>query len=442
MCFCIHEGHNWGGDFALYIAQAEALLNTSVDKLYALNKFSTDHAFRVQGPYLYPMGFPILLTGPYYAFGLNFPILKFFCGLFFLLAIPLYYQLFRPSFSHSFYPLCILAAFAVHYEFISFCDNVLSDLPFFFFSAATFLQMRRTSNFINQLVLGALLFFTYYIRDIGILFLPTLFVFQLQRLFLFKKKEPNVWYYLLPYLVFAILYTLNTCLFPKGNANHYSLLWQGISGELLLTNSMYYTSLLSSYFLIEQQYLLLLLLVPLLIGVFFSWKQDLHYLIFTLLTFLIYIVWPFQQGFRFIFPVMPLLLYFLVKGLQKLTALLKLRQRFLACLLIVCLSYLGYESIVRIVSFSKTNTNLAYNADTKDMYKYISENINKNELIGFAKPRVLRLFTGHNSILSDLDHFQNSGVSYLLIRTEDIPVGTTVPYKTVYETKKLILVHR
>src|SRR5436190_24345903 len=62
IAICIHDGHNWSGDDALYIEQARALIDGSIDKLYELNKYSTDHAFRIQGPYLYPMGFPIMLS--------------------------------------------------------------------------------------------------------------------------------------------------------------------------------------------------------------------------------------------------------------------------------------------------------------------------------------------------------------------------------------------
>jgi hypothetical protein len=103
---------------------------------------------------------------------------------------------------------------------------------------------------------------------------------------------------------------------------------------------------------------------------------------------------------------------------------------------------MSYQSLQRIIDFSKVDTNLAYNAETKLMYAYISNNIPEGEIIGFAKPRPLRLFTGRNSILSDLEHFDGSGLTYLLIRAEDVPSGAKIPYKKVYETKRLILVLR
>ncbi len=441
IALCIQEGHDWSGDYALYIEQAHALLNTSVNKLYALNKYSTDHAFRVQGPYLYPMGFPFLLTVPYYFFGMQFIALKVFCGIFFLLALPIFYRLFQPYFSHSFYSFCILIAIAFHYEYITFCNNVLSDLPFFFFSGVTFLQMRRENRISNQLLVGVLIFFSYYIRDVGIILLPTLMVYQFQLIFIEKKKEKNQWYYFLPYFIFVAFYLLNYVLFPKGNANHYDLFWSKLSWELILKNAIYYVRLFSSYFFIKNEFLLFLLF-PLLVGIFSYWKKQLHFITYTILMLLIYLIWPAQQGMRFVFPILPFILYFIVKGLQVLSLFLKLRQRYLSILLASSLFFLIYQSIQRIVDFSNTDTNLAYNSETKLMYIYISENIPEKEVIGFAKPRVLRLFTGRNSILSDISHFDSSGLSYLLIRKEDIPSGRVISYKKVYETKKLILVRR
>lgn len=165
---CIQEGHNWSGDYALYIEQTQALLTGTINKLYLLSKYSNDHASRVQGPYLYPMGFPILMT-------------------------------------------------------------------------------------------------------------------------------------------------------------------------------------LSSYFFIKSP-MLPLLLIPFLTGIFFTWRQQLHFLIYIIVVLLIYIIWPAWQGMRFVFPILPFIIYFIVKGVERLTFILGIQQRYAITLLICTVSIISYISIKRIIN--------------------------------------------------------------------------------------------
>lgn len=439
--FCIHDGHDWSGDYALYIEQTQAIFNGSIDTLYEVNKYSTDRAYRVQGPYLYPMGFPILLALPYSFFGMNFIALKLFCALFFLGALPLYFYLFKASFEQYFYALCIVIFIAFHIGYIAFCDNVLSDLPFFFFCALTFLQLQRSTTIVNQFLVGVLVFFTYYIRDVGIIFIPTLMVYQFQLLFLEKRKEKNYRYYLVPYFVFVFLYFLNDYFMPKGNSNHYDLLWNKLSFEMVIDNLVYYCELFSSVFFIKIE-LLLLLSIPLLLGIFANWKQHLHFIAFALLLLFIYIIWPAHQGVRFVFPIIPFMLYFIVKGFLFMVAYLRIHHRYLAVSFLLILIFLTYNSLQFVDLYSKRNSNVAYNADTKIMYAYILKQLPEKEIIGFEKPRILRLFTGRISILCNLSHFDASGLNYLLIRKKDIPDGFKVQYTKIFETNSLLLVRR
>src|SRR5688572_22897916 len=66
----ISEGHQWG-DFALYLLQAKAIVDSSMESLLALNTFSVSNSNIPTGPNLYPWGFPLLLAPVYYFFGFN-----------------------------------------------------------------------------------------------------------------------------------------------------------------------------------------------------------------------------------------------------------------------------------------------------------------------------------------------------------------------------------
>jgi len=95
IAWCIHDGHEWGGDFALYIEQVQAINEGSVGELYAANKYAMDNSDYEVGPYLYPFGFPLLLWPVLKVIGIHFIALKIYCGLFLLLSIPLISALFR-----------------------------------------------------------------------------------------------------------------------------------------------------------------------------------------------------------------------------------------------------------------------------------------------------------------------------------------------------------
>ena len=140
---CIHNGHDWGDDFALYIEQAKAITNHSLSKLLVINKYLLNNSDATISPYLYPNGFPLLLTPIYLIFGMNFIAMKILCVLFFIAALPLIYLLFRNKFDTAVYPLLIVAAIALQGVFITFTDNISSDLPFLFFSILSLVLIER-----------------------------------------------------------------------------------------------------------------------------------------------------------------------------------------------------------------------------------------------------------------------------------------------------------
>ena len=105
---CIHPGHNWGGDFSQYISQAKALVEGSQDVLLEQNSYAMENSDEIIGPYLYPLGFPLLLSPVYYIFGLDLVAMKVYCAGFLILCLPLIYIFFRPKFKEPGYALFIV----------------------------------------------------------------------------------------------------------------------------------------------------------------------------------------------------------------------------------------------------------------------------------------------------------------------------------------------
>ena len=89
-------------------------------------------------PRAYPPVFPFLLVPVYLVSGLDFQAMKLIPIAFFLLSLYAIYLNFRTKL--SFYSvLAIIAIIGLNCFFWNFKDNILSDLPFLFFTYSFFL---------------------------------------------------------------------------------------------------------------------------------------------------------------------------------------------------------------------------------------------------------------------------------------------------------------
>src|SRR5262249_7287802 len=131
---CVHNGHNWGDDFAQYIEQAKAINDHSLDSYLQINSNAMAHSDYTIGPYLYPNGFPLLLAPVYRLFGLNFIALKVWCALFFLGSLVLLPLVFGKRVQKGAHLVAVVALIGLSPNFLRFSDQVLSDFPFLFFN--------------------------------------------------------------------------------------------------------------------------------------------------------------------------------------------------------------------------------------------------------------------------------------------------------------------
>jgi hypothetical protein len=401
---CIDTGHNWSDDFALYISQTQALLEGNTKDLLKANYFAMEHSYAHVGPYLYPNGFPILLVPIYAVFGLNFWVLKVYCLLFFVASIVVIYRIFRQLNCTVNQALSITLLVAFNYHFIRFSDHILSDLPFFFFSLLSYYQIQKqpSKKPLEAFFLGILIFFSYNIRDLGIILLPCLLVYQWQG---YKQgKKVSFLVALLPYFAFIFLWIIRWSYSPSISSKQLSLLSE-TSLEVVLNNVYYYALLIGNYFLISRgiplgiQGLVSTLFISLLaFGIYKKGRQQPALLVYLGATMGIYLIWISFQGMRFLFSVLPFLVYFIIEGIKGLPISFRL-QRFLVLGLI--LSSLA-QSLFISYYYWKTNTNEAYSSEMQNIYHYIQKETPSEALIVFQKPRALRLFTNRNSIQKNI----------------------------------------
>jgi hypothetical protein len=239
-----------------------------------------------------------------------------------------------------------------------------------------------------------------------------------------------------------VFFILASLLLPKGGQNHYSMLAEHLSVEQIRANVFYYSELLSIFFAGKFSWMILSpFILFLILGMHSTWKDTFYLHGYIVLTLVVLLIWPAFQGLRFLFPILPFLLFFMLKGYLFLFGKLRLAQLYFILPLIIYLGFNLSQNIKPVIVFSKNESNQCYTPETVQIYSYISKNIPQSEIVGFVKPAVLRLFTDVNSIYIDEVHFATSPAKYFL--TEKIIYSdTTNKYPVVYESENYILIEK
>jgi hypothetical protein len=444
-CICIHAGHTWGDDFAMYIAQAQGILHGNTADLYLQNKIAMDSGNTIIGPYLYPEGFPLLLS-PVYAFcGMNFIVLKFYCSLFFIGTLFLLYLLLKDTFTDKWILLVFMAGIAFQPELLTFSDEVLSDLPFMFFSTLCLLLFQRNKHgFLNQLIISFCLITAYSIRETAIVLLPVLFIYQVQ--YAFRKNNHKIRGVfnvlqeeksrMLPYFIFGFFFFVKSYFFVNAGKNHLSILSK-ISIHTISQNITYYKYVVLSVFPLERPSLIpaWLFFVFALIGVGFSFRKHFSFIFYTIITLLVYLLWPFQQGMRYLFPVVPFFIFFFLKGICMLK-----NKKVIVAIAVLYVSFTFMQGVRKTYYYCYQETNDVYTDEAKKLYSFIQANTLKNDLIVFFKPRALRLFTGRNSFYQQSNqNILASKAAYLLEYKYEEPLKRDTCFRTVYASANFTL---
>jgi len=155
-----------------------------------------------------------------------------------------------------------------------------------------------------------------------------------------------------------------------------------------------------------------------------KYRDDYLYLVFSALTFGIYVIWPGYRDLRFIFPLIPFFLYFLFSGINIVESYLarSFKFNYLKNIKLSSVIGTGLVCIFGIVTINKLQDNVVFNKsnviegpyskEATELFKYISSNTKNDDIISFFKPRVMSLYTQRKSgIAYNLDKMkQLSGV--------------------------------
>jgi len=404
------RGHEWGDDFASYIMQAKSILNVDMPNFIEHNSITIYQSSSQIGPVAYPWGYPLILT-PFYAIKGISPLTLKLPGLFFFAGFLIcFYLLMRTRLTRT-ESLLLLSLFAFNPMLLDFLDQILSDIPFLFFSTLALLLIvnEKKQSALDYALLGGVIFLVYFIRTTGIILLVTLLIFQAIRFYWANTERKTIFINLIvAILSFGILVFIASFIFPSGQDSYFRQL-RGFSYATFTRNISGYFALIPQFFGNSPAWLYIYyVLIPFfLVGAWTKRNGDQPLIIFFAAYVLIMIIWPEWQGPRFIFPLLPIFIYFAFQGMKFAISNLpktyyKLGQRVLyGFWLLIAGIFLFNSSLNAYINLRNNRSiNGPFDPYSMQVYDYIKKKTPPDSIIVFFKPRAMRLMTEHDTIMS------------------------------------------
>lgn len=403
------RGHDWGDDFAAYIMQSQSILHGSVAEFIQQNTFTIQNSSILIGPVTYPWGYPLLLTpalalNGLHPLSLKIPGLIFFAGFLICLYILIKNRL-TPAAS-----LLLVALFAFNPTMLQFLNQILSDIPFLFFVilGLLFITTFQPSGW-KSIGMGLILFFPFFIRTTGIILLASVLLDNAIKFYFLQKERKQIFVNtVLSVFSFGLAWLATSLVFPNAQSTYFEQLKEltpAIFKAAISYNFHLFGSFLGTSYIWTMIYYVLFLFFV--IGAWTRRQVDQPLPIFFVLYFIAILFWPEWQGIRFIFPLLPLFFYFAFQGIKALNQQLPEESQSIANRI----SYGFWLIIISVFLFSSTTaayTNLKDNRQANgpfdsysmDVYNFIKTKTPTQGIIVFYKPRAMRLFTDHNTLMS------------------------------------------
>ena len=409
------RGHWWGDDFAAYIMQAKSILAGSMDEFVVTNTFTVTQSSHQIGPAAYPWGFPLMLTPVYALTGLSPLALKlpglltylgFLLAFFFMTKCPF-------SLTES---LLAVSLFAFNPELLRYLDNIASDIPFLLFSTLAILladlythetQARR--RLALAAITGAAIFAAFFVRTQGLILLGSVLLFQGIR-FLGQRAQRRqiLTDSLITLASFGVLGGISALIFPGGQTS-YLALYAGFSLDTLTGNIVAYSQVFGEFFAtVPGQALFFGIFVVLFfIGLVARFKADLLFVLYVALYLVVLWTWPEWQGYRFLFPMLPLFIYFAIQGIRVMLEKVKVGEKQKAILQNGAYAYLLLIAILFTYnSGSNAYANLRAGREINgpfdpysiETYDFIKNSTPPDSVIVFFKPRAMHLMTDRDAL--------------------------------------------
>jgi hypothetical protein len=405
------RGHEWGDDFASYIMQAQSILSGDPAGFVEHNTFTIfESSFQI-GPVAYPWGYPLLLTPALLLKGVH-PLTLKLPGLFLFAGFIVCLYLWTKNRITRTESLLLVSLFAFNPILVKFLDQILSDIPLLFFISLgllLILNYKPEDPLWKCVVLGMVLFFAFFVRTTGVILLASFLAYQF--IYLLRNQESRsaiLRSSAATTLVFVLLWLGTSQIFPNGQGSYLEQL-KDLTPAIFKENISNYFHLFASFFGTGPAwtYVFYVLVAFFLIGVWTGFSSDQPLVIFFALYFVAILFWPDWQGIRFIFPLLPIFVYFIFQGIRFIINRMpgnyqQITQGIFYGFWLLLIGSFLFTSGSRAYANLKDNRKIngPFDPYSSDVYNYIGTETPPDSVIVFWKPRAMRLFTDHDTFMS------------------------------------------
>ena len=454
------RGHEWGDDFASYIMQAKSILNGKTQEFVEHNAFTIYQSSSQIGPVAYPWGYPLILT-PIYALKGDSPLALKLPGLFFFAGFLICLYLLARNHLTRTESLFLVSLFAFNPMLIDFLDQILSDIPFLFFSTLALLLMtnEKKRGTVDYILPGGVIACAFFIRTTGIFLLASFLAVEAFKVWTNRtNREATRQIFgevLIVCVTFGLSWVVYALLLPGGGESYFAQ-YQAFRIEAVPGFISGYFQLFSLFFgeTTIWKYLYYVLFIFFLIGVWIRRKEESVFIIFFSLWMILLITWPYWQGPRFIFPLLPIFIYFTFRGMK--TAINKLSEKyhrfgqgiFHAFWLLIVGIFL-FNSGIRAYNNLRNGRNIngPFDPVSSEVYSYIKEETSPESVLIFFKPRAMRLMTDRDTLMINQCEGLVKGDYIILSKkvgeNNQVPperiASCNLPLENVFENRRFII---
>lgn len=413
------DSHDWGGDFAMYIKQAENIVEgiPQTDNNYI---FNSENA--VLGPKTYPIGFPLILAPTYAAFGNDISaFIDLMADLSVLFGLMIFVLL-RDR-VHWVFALFVSLGISYHTTLLFFKREVMADIPFALFALLALFAIERKKWWLA----GASLLLAVLTKSIGLslLFVVSFILFMnrsnspsIPTIDLFKKPIVKV-------LVVVMLgyFLLNYLVFQTASGEGYGTVWSDFDLITVFSNNFNYYFEFLRWFLFDS-----ISDKPsgtIATGVFLSlglvgwgissFKKLGAFEVWLPIYVLVLLAYPYHaSGLRFLLPIIPLLFLYVATVFGSLN---KTAKPILVLLAAIPFLFTFQRASDLVQSWPK-DVEGPQSANAVAMFDFVKNETEPESSILFNKPRVLALYTDRASMANGRYQSQESLINQL----DSIPV--------------------
>jgi 4-amino-4-deoxy-L-arabinose transferase-like glycosyltransferase len=429
----IKDSHDWGGDFAMYISQAK---NIAEGAPMGNTHYIFNEDYPVLGPPAYPVGFPLLLAPVYAICGNSIKAFTLFITVI-LFLFGLMLVLFYKEYFTGFIPFFLAMVILFNPWTLMFKLEVMSDIPFAFFllmGVILFIKGKR-KGYAYLLLLGLISGYIISIRTIGIAFALAILVFSVLEALRLRQRRQLLEGLVVFLLAILVNFLLNSVIFPlpaEGGISYLKIfgtepIWKTITGNL----SYYFDALMYFFnpFTHNWKWAAVLMhsmaIAFTVLGFINHLARRIRFVdILVIFYFATIIIYPYRHaGFRFLLPILPYLLYYMVQGMNSFKFKFKMNKDLKVVAIGVMALSLYMNSLLYM--FSQRNKILEgpQESYSSEVFEYIRNNTAPGAKLAFFKPRVLGLYTSRPSFAvspgqnQDVIRYQlnKAGIDYILI---------------------------